>query len=91
MISSPFYCPGFTVTAEELAHTFHDEYERLAPDFGYKTREASAVPWDSVPDANRNLMEAVALRILGKWFPEHMSEEQAYDLAQKKAKELYGK
>ena len=51
-------------TAEQLAWMFHDAYERLAPSFGYKTREASAVPWDQVPDANRRLMVAVAAEIL---------------------------
>lgn len=48
------------MTDEELARIFHEAYERLAPDFGYKTREASAVPWEEVPEANRNLMIAVA-------------------------------
>lgn len=44
---------------EDLARTFHETYERLAPDFGYETRKESAVPWDSVPNQNRNLMRAV--------------------------------
>ena len=51
-------------SAEELARTFHETYERLAPQFGYETREASAVPWHLVPTANRNLMIAVAAEIL---------------------------
>lgn len=50
--------------AGELAKLFHETYERLAPDFGYKTREASAVPWDDVPEQNKNLMIAVAGNIL---------------------------
>lgn len=55
------------MTAEELARLFHETYERLAPKFGYRTRKASAVPWDEVPVANRLLMVAVAddvLRVL---------------------------
>lgn len=50
--------------AEALARRFHEEYERLAPQFGYKTREASAVPWEDVPESNRRLMVAVAEKML---------------------------
>ena len=45
--------------AEILASRFHEAYERLAPAFGYKTRDASAVPWNEVPEGNRRLMIAV--------------------------------
>ncbi len=51
-------------SAEELARTFHETYKRLAPQFHYETREASAVPWHLVPAVNRNLMIAVAAEIL---------------------------
>jgi len=51
-------------TAELVAQVFHDSYERRAPDFGYRTRAASAVPWDRVPENNRKLMVAVALDVL---------------------------
>ncbi len=51
-------------TPEELAQTFHETYERFAPDFGYKTREASAVPWGEVPAKNKALMTAVCASIL---------------------------
>lgn len=50
--------------AEELARRFHETYERLAPLFGYRTGEASAVPWDAVPDQNKRLMVAVAAEVL---------------------------
>ena len=50
--------------AEKLARTFHETYERLAPDFGYATREASAVPWDHVPEQNKALMVATATEVL---------------------------
>jgi len=52
------------VSAEQLAADFHSSYERLAPRFGYRTREASAVPWENVPPQNRDLMVAVAAEIL---------------------------
>jgi hypothetical protein len=52
------------VTAEALARRFHETYERLAPDHGYETRKASAVPWEDVPEQNRSLMIAVAGEIL---------------------------
>ncbi len=44
---------------EALAKRFHEVYERLAPDFGYETRRESAVPWEQVPEQNRDLMVAV--------------------------------
>jgi hypothetical protein len=50
--------------AEQLARRFHVTYERLAPSYGYKTREASAVPWSDVPDANKRLMIAVCTELL---------------------------
>jgi hypothetical protein len=47
------------IGAEELAQLFHESYERLAPNYGYKTREESAKPWEDVPEQNRHLMAAV--------------------------------
>jgi|HubBroStandDraft_6_1064221.scaffolds.fasta_scaffold00062_34 hypothetical protein len=55
--------PG-TATAEQIAQAFHETYERLAPDFGYKTREASAKPWAEVPEQNKMLMIAVVQALL---------------------------
>jgi hypothetical protein len=52
------------MTPEQLAQKFHEAYERLAPQYGYKTREASAVSWASVPTNNKNLMIAVCAEIL---------------------------
>ncbi len=49
--------------AEAIAQRFHEAYERLAPSFGYETREASAVPWDQVPENNRRLMIAVVAEV----------------------------
>ena len=51
-------------TAEEIARAFHEAYEQLAPDFGYRTREASAKPWDEVPEQNRHLMVATVEKLL---------------------------
>jgi len=52
--------------AERLARLFHETYERLAPDFGYETRPETAIPWEQIPDDNRNkrLMIAVAAEVL---------------------------
>ena len=53
-------------TADELAQFFHETYERLAPDHGYETREASAKPWADVPEQNKGLMIAVAEAVLAR-------------------------
>ena len=50
--------------AEQLAQLFHETYERLAPDYGYRTREASAKPWSEVPENNRALMIATCAQVL---------------------------
>jgi hypothetical protein len=51
---------------EALARLFHETYERLAPEHGYETREASAKPWRQVPANNRALMVAVCQHILAE-------------------------
>ncbi len=50
--------------SEPIAKAFHEAYERLAPAFGYKTREASAVEWKDVPWPNRNLMISTVQTLL---------------------------
>lgn len=58
--------------AEQIAQAFHEAYERLAPDFGYKTREASAKPWSDVPGPNKSLMIAVVQSLLDSGvIPDH--------------------
>lgn len=52
--------------AERIAQAFHETYERLAPEHGYETREASAKPWSEVPEQNRNLMIAVVSELLDR-------------------------
>ena len=51
-------------TGEDVARMFHETYERLAPDYGYRTREASAKPWDEVPEQNKALMVATVTEVL---------------------------
>lgn len=52
--------------APKIAQNFHETYERMAPDFSYKTREASAVPWDEVPEQNKLLMIGVVRDLLAR-------------------------
>ena len=55
-----------TPAAEMIAKAFHEAYEKLAPEFGYKTREASAVPWEDVPQQNKDLMIRTVESLLGQ-------------------------
>lgn len=41
---------------EAAARAHHEEYESLAPAFGYRTRVATRVPWDELPIDVRELM-----------------------------------
>ena len=52
------------LTAEALAKFFHETYERLAPEYGYETREESAVSWENVPKQNKSLMIATSKEVL---------------------------
>ena len=52
--------------AERIAAEFHEEYEALAPNFGYRTREESAKPWRDVPEQNKKLMVAVVQSLLDR-------------------------
>lgn len=56
--------PGWRMTPEVLAQLFHETYERLAPQHGYRTREASAKPWADVPEQNRALMVATCRELI---------------------------
>lgn len=55
------------ITPDDLAQEFHERYERLAPAFGYKTRQQSRVPWRQVPERNRRLMVAVCRELLAEY------------------------
>lgn len=52
--------------AERIASAFHEAYERLAPDFGYRTRLESAKPWEDVPDSNKRLMRAAVRDLIAR-------------------------
>jgi hypothetical protein len=54
------------LTAELLARTFHNAYERLAPSFGYQTRDDSRQSWEEVPEQNRKLMVATAEAVIAQ-------------------------
>lgn len=56
--------PDTLASPSALAKLFHETYERLAPEFGYETREASRTDWADVPLQNKALMIAVAGKIL---------------------------
>ncbi len=56
--------PPGALSAEEIAEHFHAVYERLAPEHGYETRKASAVPWEDVPEDNRLLMVDVVAELM---------------------------
>lgn len=49
---------------ERVAEHFHETYERLAPDHGYRTRDTSAKPWADVPEQNKRLMVAVVTDLI---------------------------
>jgi hypothetical protein len=50
--------------AHDIAQSFHETYEFLAPQHGYKTREKSAVRWADVPTTNKALMVATVDALL---------------------------
>lgn len=52
--------------SERIAKAFHENYERLASAFSYVTREASAKPWDEVPENNKKLMMSVVDSLIGQ-------------------------
>lgn len=59
------------MTGLELAKMFHEVYERLAPDYGYETRE-DAREFDS-ESKNGRLMVATCEEILKRIMPDHNS------------------
>lgn len=63
--------------AWDLAQAFHEAYERLAPSFGYKTREASTKPWADVPFDNKLLMVAVCQEMLARHMQAIADEREA--------------
>ena len=69
--------------AEAVAKLFHETYERLAPAFGYKTRQDTRVSWESLPEHNKRLMIATAAEVLALLFPlegEKPSENEPFSV-----------
>lgn len=56
--------PNAPTPAEQLARMFHDAYERLAPDYGWKTQTVSRKQWEELPDGLRLLMLSVCEEII---------------------------
>lgn len=61
---------------ERVARRFHDIYEQLAPSFGWKTQEQSAVAWSELPDENRKLMIATVGVIMQELSQEKLDAQQ---------------
>lgn len=62
--------------AEAVAKLFHEAYERLAPTFGYETREETRTPWERVPERNKRLMIAATAEVLAMLFPPEEGERE---------------
>lgn len=46
-------------SVEQIARAFHEHYEHIAPELGYKTRPESAVRWEDLPVTNKAVMLSV--------------------------------
>ena len=53
--------------SEELAKQFHYLYEKLAPEYNYKTRGGTAVKWEDMPENNKQLMIEVCGKLLAQY------------------------
>lgn len=51
---------------EQLARMFHETYERIAPRYGYETRDESRTTWEEVPDENKQLMIHTCQEVIKK-------------------------
>ena len=49
--------------SEHLAKKFHDTYERLSVEYGWKTQEQCQVEFADLPEENRELMIAVVSEV----------------------------
>jgi len=49
---------------EQLAKLFHGYYEGLSEEYGYTTREKTAMLWEKLPASYKNLMVTVAKEIM---------------------------
>lgn len=51
---------------EAVAREFHESYEDFAVGAGWKTQDASSVPWEQIPEANRQTMLATVGDLLAR-------------------------
>lgn len=64
------------MNAEQLAQFFHETYNRLAPEFGHRKRQAKAKPWTELSEPNKNLLTAVAREMLFTLYGEDFIKQQ---------------
>jgi len=64
------------IKAEELARTFHKEYEKLASRFNYETRKETKGDWENLPNNNKQLMIAVAEAVMDKYFKGQIAKKR---------------
>lgn len=63
--------------SEELAKFFHDEYDKLAPRYGWRTQISTQVTFDQLPDNNRALMVAVCEQVVEEFRQERKAFNQS--------------
>jgi hypothetical protein len=49
---------------DEACRVMHDAYEAAACGVGWETQKASRVPWEEVPEANKQTMRAAVTALL---------------------------
>ena len=64
MIISAEVMVKITNIVNQLAHNLHNWYEEAAKEEGWKTQDSCQVPYDQLPEANRNVMFKVAAKAL---------------------------
>ena len=69
---------------ENICRSLHETYEAEAPKHGWKTQEASAVPWEKVPENQKELMREV-VRIV--FMPLLTAEREAREVAERQRDE----
>jgi hypothetical protein len=50
----------------EIAVMFHDYYEKIAKEVGWKTQDGCGVPFNNLPDKNKQVMLKVADKVLAE-------------------------
>lgn len=58
-----------------LARFLHEEYEKAAADAGWETQEGTTVPFDELPEENRETMEALARRTARRFLVVALDED----------------